>query len=90
MVNIKTRTFQAALIGILGMMSASVCAGCEIVDGGKKIPFDGSSLDHLLIEKRSLTILNKEYPGLNVIEKTFKGEIQTCSNCTDKHVVCSR
>lgn len=65
-------------------------AVCELVDGGKKTPFDGKTLDRVLVEKRSLTILNTEFPSLNVIERTFKGEVQTCSDCKEKHIVCSR
>lgn len=65
-------------------------AGCEIVDGDKKMPFDGSSLNHLLVEKRSLVILNALFPRLNVIERTFKGEVLTCTSCSEPHVRCSR
>jgi len=70
--------------------SASTYAGCDVVDAGKRTPFDGKSLHGLFVEKKSLIELNDEYPDLNVIERTFKGEVQTCTDCTERHVVCSK
>ena len=63
-------------------------ASCDVVDGATKVPFAGKSLSQLLVEKRSLTLLNKAFPDLNVIERTFKGEIRTCSICSEKYVLC--
>ena len=73
---------------ILGLSSITAGAVCEIVDGKKRLPFDGKSLDRILIDKRSLTTLNLEFPHLNAIERTFTGELQTCSVCIEKHIVC--
>ena len=70
--------------------SANTYAQCEIVDGDKKEPFDGKDLKGIDIEKKALLSLNKEFPALNVIEKTFKGEAQTCTNCSEKHITCSK
>jgi len=63
-------------------------AACEVIDGTKRRPFDGS-LSGLEIEKKSLTRLNNEFPNLNIIERTFKGELQTCSACTEKYIACT-
>jgi hypothetical protein len=81
-----------ALTALLGTAAPFVAfaATCEIVDGAKRVPFDGKSLESVMIEKKSLTILNAEFPALNVIEKTFKGEIQTCTLCAERHIVCAR
>lgn len=62
---------------------------CTIVDGDKKMPFDGKDLRGLVIEKKSLIELNKEFPDLNIIEKVFKGELLTCTGCTEKYITCS-
>lgn len=67
----------------------NVMAACEVVDGGKKTPFDGKSVAGLSVEKKSLSALNKEFSALNIIEKSFKGEVQTCTSCTDKYITCS-
>lgn len=64
-------------------------AACEVVDGGKKSPFDGKNVAGLSVEKKSLSTLNKEFPDLNIIEKSFKGEVQTCTSCSDKYITCS-
>jgi len=82
---------RISLVAVLMMSNSSVaCAGCEIVDGDKKLPFDGRSLEHVLVEKKSLVILNTLFPSLNVIERTFKGEILTCTTCSERHITCSR
>jgi hypothetical protein len=67
----------------------NLMAACEVVDGGKKSPFDGKSIAGLSVEKKSLSTLNKEFPDLNIIEKSFKGETQTCTSCSDKYITCS-
>lgn len=67
---------------------SNLMAACEVVDGGKKTPFDGK-VGGMSVEKKSLSILNKEFPDLNIIEKSFKGEVQTCTSCTDKYITCS-
>ncbi len=69
-------------------LTSKVYAECTIVDGDRRIPFDGKDLSDLVIEKKSLIELNKEFPDLNVIEKVFKGELQTCTNCTEKYITC--
>lgn len=71
------------------VVTSSLYAACEVVDGGKKTPFDGKGVSGLSVEKKSLSILNKEFPDLNIIEKSFKGEVQTCTTCTDKYITCS-
>lgn len=86
----KLKTCLWVGIILVGSTSGYVCAGCEIVDGDKKTPFDGRSLGQIPVEKKSLIPLNTEFPNLNVIEKTFKGEIQTCTNCAERHVACTR
>lgn len=69
--------------------SANLMAACEVVDGGKKTPFDGKTVGSMSVEKKSLFTLNKQFPDLNIIEKSFKGEVQTCTTCTDKYITCS-
>jgi hypothetical protein len=69
--------------------SANLMAACEVVDGGKKTPFDGTTIGGMSIEKKSLSIMNKEFPALNIVEKSFKGEVPTCTSCTDKYITCS-
>lgn len=81
----KTLVFALVLIAF----STQTMAGCEVVEGGKKTPFDGKSVSGLSIEKKSLSTLNKEFPDLNIIEKSFKGEAQTCTSCSDKYITCS-
>jgi hypothetical protein len=70
--------------------STAAVADCEVVDGDKKLPFDGTSLNGLLVEKKSLVLMNALFPHLNVIERIFKGEILTCTNCSERYVRCSR
>jgi hypothetical protein len=67
----------------------NLMAACEVVEGGKKTPFDGKSIAGLSIEKKSISTLNKAFPDLNIIEKSFKGEAQTCTSCSDKYITCS-
>ncbi len=78
---------------IVSMMAltfaTNLMAACEVVEGGKKTPFDGKNIAGMSIEKKSLSTMNKEFPDLNIIEKSFKGEVQTCTNCTDKYITCS-
>lgn len=78
---------------ILALMTMIVCsnlmAACEVVNGGAKSPFDGKNIGSLMVEKKSLSTLNKEFPDLNIIEKSFKGEVQTCTSCSDKYITCS-
>lgn len=71
------------------LVSMNILAKCEVVDAGKKTPFDGKSIGTLSVEKKSLAILNKEFPDLNIIEKSFKGEVQTCTLCSEKYITCS-
>jgi len=68
--------------------SSSAFAACEKVDGGAKSAFDGSSIAGYQVEKASLVALNKEFSALNVVEKAFKGEVQTCTSCSDKYITC--
>jgi hypothetical protein len=76
------------LLLLTGFSSPPVLAACQVVEGAKRAPFDGKSLDRISVEKKSLTLLNEEYPNLNAIEMTFKGELQTCTSCTEKHIEC--
>lgn len=69
-------------------LSLQSFGACEMVDGSAKKPFDGN-LDGASVEKKSLSALNKEFPALNIVEKSFKGEVQTCSSCSGKYVTCS-
>ena len=81
------------LLSLVFMISVSSAAwgSCEVVDtGGKTSPFEGKNLVGLQVEKQSLIILNKSYPELKVLEKTFKGEVQTCASCADKFVRCTK
>ena len=81
------KTLVFALVAVA--FSTNLMAACEVVDGGKKTPFDGKSIAGLSVEKKSLSALNKEFPDLNIIEKSFKGEAQTCTSCSDKYITCS-
>jgi hypothetical protein len=74
----------------LGMFALSLnsFAACELVDGSAKKPFDGD-LSGASVEKKSLSALHKEFPALNIVEKSFKGEVQTCTSCSGKFVTCS-
>lgn len=78
---------------LLALVTVAFCsnlmAACEVVDGGKKSPFDGKNVGTLSVEKKSLSTLNKEFPDLNIVEKSFKGEVQTCTTCSDKYITCS-
>lgn len=74
---------------IIATVSSNVMAACEVVEGGKKTPFDGKNIGSLSVEKKSLSTFNKEFPDLNIIEKSFKGEVQTCTTCSDKYITCS-
>ena len=69
---------------------AAVAEGCEIVRGGTATAYDGrvKALEELQVEKKSLIPLNMQFPELKVIEKAFKGELQTCTNCVDKYIAC--
>lgn len=79
---------KLALLSIFITLSSAAWSDCLIVDKEIKQPFDGSSLKGLIVEKSSLVLLNKTYPNLNVIENMFKGEILTCTTCTEKYVTC--
>lgn len=81
------KTLLVALVTVA--YCSNLMAACEVVDGGKKSPFDGKTVGGLSVEKKSLSILNKEFPDLNIIEKSFKGDVQTCTSCTDKYITCS-
>lgn len=81
------KTLLVALVTIA--YCSNLMAACEVVDSGKKSPFDGKTVGGLSVEKKSLSILNKEFPDLNIIEKSFKGDVQTCTSCTDKYITCS-
>lgn len=61
---------------------------CEIVRDGVRTPFDGSGLSGLQVEKKSLVLANREFPSLNIVEKAFKGELQTCTVCTFAYISC--
>lgn len=75
----------------LGMLTLSLnsFAACELVDGAAKKPFDGN-LNGATVEKKSLSSIHKEFPALNIVEKSFKGEVQTCTNCSGKYVYPSQ
>lgn len=83
-----TKQFITALVLASVFGGSSAWAACQLVSGGAKTPFDGKSLDGVQVEKKSLVSLGKEFPGLGVVEKAFKGEVQTCTSCTDKYVTC--
>jgi len=80
---------KIALVLVIIAFSSNLMAACEVVDGGKKTPFDGKDVGSLQVEKKSLSTMNKEFPDLNIIEKSFKGEVQTCTSCSDKYITCS-
>jgi hypothetical protein len=82
--------YLLVLIVSLSCMPVIAMAKCNIIEDGKKTPFDGQSLENLPIEKKSLMELNKTYSKLNVIEKTFKGEILTCTNCPERYIACEK
>jgi hypothetical protein len=76
-------------IGLLIFLaSAMAFADCKSVEDGKSSPFDGKLHAGVFIEKKSLVLLDKLYPKLNIVEKMFKGEILTCTACTDKYITC--
>lgn len=80
---------KIALVLITITFCTNLMAACEVVDGGKKTPFDGKNIAGMSIEKKSLSALNKEFPDLSIIEKSFKGEVQTCTICSDKYITCN-
>ncbi len=80
---------KISLVLVIIAFSSNLMAACEVVDGGKKSPFDGKTVGSLQVEKKSLSTMNKEFPDLNIIEKSFKGEVQTCTSCSDKYITCS-
>jgi hypothetical protein len=82
-------TVAVTFFTIFILFSAKATSACVVVTNGTKVPFDGRSVEGLQVEKKSMVLLNKEFPSLNVVEKTFKGEVQTCSLCTDKYVLCN-
>ena len=69
-------------------LAQTASAACTVVKGGAKSPFDGKSLSGLEIEKKSLIKLNNEFKGLDAMTKSFKGEVNTCTTCTDNYVTC--
>lgn len=77
---------------LAGLVTLAICsnlmAACEVVEGGAKKPFDGK-IGKLEVEKKSLSILAKEFPALNAVEESFKGNITACTTCTDKYITCS-
>ncbi len=73
---------------LIPAVSSSAYAICEVIDGNTRTPFDGKTLSGLSIEKKSLSTLNREYPQLNALEKAFTGEVQTCTNCSEKYISC--
>jgi hypothetical protein len=77
---------KTLVVVLVAVLSAESQAHCEIVQGSARIPFDGKTLIGLLIEKKSLVLLNSEFPNLNAIEATFKGELQTCPICSERYV----
>jgi hypothetical protein len=77
------------VIIILIVLSFSLNAACTLIDGANKTPFDGKLAQGIAVEKKSLSIMQKEFPELGIIEKSFKGEVQACVNCTDKYITCS-
>ena len=56
--------------------SSTLFATCEVVDGGKKTPFDGKNVGGMSVEKKSLSILNKEFPDLNKFNSKLKRKIR--------------
>ena len=85
--SVMRRIWIIAAIG--GLFSFGASADCQIIDGSKKTPYEGSNLSGIAVEKKSLIALNKQFPNLHVVESIFKGEIQTCVNCTGKYISCS-
>lgn len=86
-VKIAAALLNSLVVGLLAL-SSTAWSDCQIIDNGQKAPFDGSSLKGLAVEKSSLVILNNTFPNLNVIEGMFKGEVLTCTSCTEKYVTC--
>lgn len=88
--NLKTLELGILFVFILTFGFDSVVkAECYIIGSdNKKTPFVGKAVNTLQVEKKSLIKLNKAYPNLNVIENTFKGEIQTCTNCSENYITC--
>lgn len=78
------------LVLVIVTFSSSLLATCEVVSGGNKTPFNGKDIGSNSVEKKSLAIINKDYPDLNIIEKSFKGEVQTCSSCSDNYIICTK
>jgi hypothetical protein len=79
------------LLLALILISYAFTAGaavCEFHDGDEISNFAGASLDGIQVEKKSMILLNNQFPILNVIEKAFKGDIQTCSSCSGRFVSC--
>ena len=77
------------IISALMFVGAEASAACEVVKDGAKTAFDGANLSGLQVEKKSLVPLNKEFPALNVVEKAFKGEVQTCTTCSSGYIACN-
>lgn len=69
-------------------MTHDAWGDCVLNDGGDKSPFSGGSLSGVQVEKKSLVPLDKKFPALKVVEKAFKGEVQTCTSCSGKYVSC--
>lgn len=81
---------KALLLGSLLVFSGVAAAECSVVKGGAKSPFDGSSLDGLKVEKKSLAALNSAHKGLNVTQGVFTGKVTTCDDCSkDDHITCN-
>lgn len=80
---------KTLLVLVTMAFCSNLMAACEVVEGGAKKPFDGKTVGSLSVEKKSLSIMNKEFPDLNIVEKSFKGEVQTCTSCSDKYITCS-
>lgn len=72
----------------LFLLSSYAQAKCFVVDGSNKKDFDGQGLSGYQIEKKSMSILDKEFPNLKAKEKMFSGEVVVCADCSAKHIKC--
>ena len=78
------------IVAISMMMTVGAYATCELVsESGSASAFSGTYEAGTKVEKKSLNKLNSEFPGIRIMEKIFKGEAKSCSNCDgQKHIRC--
>lgn len=73
----------------IGTFSISSQADCFKIQGGNKLSFNGDSLSGLVVDRKAMAELNKLFPQLQITEKVFSGNLQTCSDCHDNYISCS-